>query len=67
MDEVELHGILGDPMQDLAEVPTEMIKEDELDDLLNALEGDASDEVIDLDDVEEISDFDDLEVIEVDD
>lgn len=63
MAQDELHGILGEPSIMDAEASTDIIKEDELDALLNALED--TEAPLEMDDIEEISDMDDLEVIEV--
>ncbi len=60
----ELSGILGEPGVEDAEARTTLIKDDDLDALLNALEEGES--PVELEDIEEISDIDDLEVIEVD-
>jgi hypothetical protein len=68
MNEEELHKILGTPYpeeMDPAHMSSneEMIEEDELDALLNALE--SSDGEV-TEEVEEIEEIDDIEMIEVD-
>jgi hypothetical protein len=65
MNEEELHKILGTPYpeeMDPAHISSngEMIEEDELDALLNALESSDGEEV------EEIEEIDDIEMVEVD-